>query len=218
MKLLHRFSLPITLTLCLCLISNKGRATIGLAEWEVYTPGGNVISDSDSWRDLCGNGICLRADTSELNLERVVFISDLKRWRFYQDYMIGETKNEYFIFNELNKEIKKYSTENQFSDEIEKLNLGSPKSPWLTPEDGWEEAWFPVLIWQQCKNILKGENVDNPSLSKEVCQQKLAPERLAQYKERTWGQQCIKINFNELTDNQSGQNLKEFCNDIMNGN
>ncbi|MCL1470073.1 hypothetical protein [Argonema antarcticum] len=130
MKILHRFSVPITLTLCLCLAPNKGAATIGLAEWEVYTPGGNVISHSDSWRDLCGDGDCLRSDTSDSNSdlspERLVFVSDLKRWRFYNEYVIGQTKKEYFIFNEVSKQIKKYSTEKHFLDALEKANLGEP--------------------------------------------------------------------------------------------
>lgn len=225
MKIPHQFSLALTLIISIWLLPNKGAATIGLAEWQVYTPGGNEIGDSDAWIDLCGDGICLRSD-SNLNLEQLVFVSDLKRWRFYQDYVIGETKNDYFIFNEVSKEIKRYSTEKQFLDQLEKANLGEAKSPWLTAHDGWEEAWFPIVIWKPCQDILNGENVNESQtlslgysdISKEVCQQKLAPKQLVQYRERTWGRQCRNMNFNELPDNQEGQNLKEFCYNIMNAN
>lgn len=228
MKILHRFSLLITLPLWFCLVPNQGVATIGLAEWEVYTPGGNVISHSDAWQDLCGDGDCLRADTSDLNSERLVFVTDLKRWRFYNGYVIGETKNEYFIFHEASQEIKKYRTEQQFLDALEKAKLGEPKSSWLTRDDAWEEAWFPLVIWSPCQNILNAgnQNVSTsptaefgyPGLSQAVCQQKLAPERLAQYKERTWGRQCRQVNFRQLSSAPSERTFQEFCTRIMQAN
>lgn len=228
MKILHRFSLPITLTLCFSFMPNQGVATIGLAEWEVYTPGGNVISHSDAWQDLCGDGDCLRADTSDLNSERLVFVTDLKRWRFYNGYVIGETKNEYFIFHEASKEIKKYRTEKQFFDALEEAKLGEPKSSWLTKDDAWEEAWFPFIIWAPCQNILKAGNQDinasqtagfnYPGLSQEICQQKLSSVRLAQYKERTWGRQCRQVNFNQLSSEGSERTFQEFCIQIMRQN
>lgn len=226
MNRLHRFPLPIALTLCFCLVPNPGAATVGLAEWEVYTPGGNIISNSDSWQDLCGDGACLRADTSEQNSgfdrERSVFISDLERWRFYNESVVGKTKSEYFIFNEVSKKITKYGTEQQFLEALKAANLGEPKSPWLTKEDAWEEAWFPILIWEPCQRLLKGEinssqtgRLGEPGLSKEVCQQKLAPNQFVQYQERTWGRQCKRVNFDELSQERSERRFQEFCKQIM---
>jgi len=85
------------------LIPQVSLPTIGLAEWSVYTPGGNIISHVDGWKERYGD--CLRADDSDATLNpeqrQQVYVAHLKRWKYYQDYVIGESNQGFFIFNEI---------------------------------------------------------------------------------------------------------------------
>lgn len=39
------------------------RSTVGFAEWQVYTPSGNLILHADGWKETYGD--CLKADDAD---------------------------------------------------------------------------------------------------------------------------------------------------------
>jgi hypothetical protein len=132
-------------------------ASIGLAEWTVYTPGGNIICHSDGWKETYRD--CLRADDSDrsLSLEQrqKVYVPHLRRWRYYRDYVIGENDQGVFAFNEINKAVQYFKNENELLKAVQQNRLGRAKSDWLTASDGWTEARFPQFVWKHVRPLLR---------------------------------------------------------------
>src|SRR5207302_2138003 len=62
-------------------------ATAGLAEWEIKTPGGNLISHVDPF--IAANGTCLRSARPE-----AIYVAHLDWWRYYRNAVVGKAKNE----------------------------------------------------------------------------------------------------------------------------
>ncbi|UBF28159.1 hypothetical protein K9N68_09880 [Kovacikia minuta CCNUW1] len=137
-------------------------ASIGLAEWSVYTPGGNLISHEDGWKQTYGD--CLRADDSDSTLpaetRQKVYVAFLEQWRYYKNHVIGKSKAGFFLFHETNKQVTYFRSEPALMAAIAAQNLGTPKSDWLTGQDGWNEAWLPTL-WKPCQPFLRRNGKPN---------------------------------------------------------
>jgi hypothetical protein len=198
-------------------------ASIGLAEWGVYTPGGNLISHEDGWKERYGD--CLRADDADFKLpseeRQKVYVAFLQRWRYYKNYVVGESKAGFFLFNETSKKVTYIESEAAFLQAIANQNLGTPKSNWLTGQDGWTEAWLPML-WKPCQSLLSATaNPVKPSsdasatASRQACEKTFSPENLALYRETTWGRTCQKLKDNQFTDATERQNWQTFCHAIL---
>src|SRR5262249_15416337 len=135
-----------------------GFATAGLAEWEIQTPGGNVISHIDPLKARYGD--CLRKpdDTPGLVSDRPqdVFVAHLEWWRYYPGHGVGKGRAGYFVFVETTRVVTFVSTESRLYDEIRRRGLGAPLSARLTPADGWNEAWLPVYR-DRCAKLAAGD-------------------------------------------------------------
>lgn len=200
-------------------------ATAGFAEWEVITPGGNVIRHQDGWKEEHGD--CLTPDEETLRNESQpsVYVSHLRRWRYFTGYVTGESDKGFFVFNEATKDVKKFKTETEFNAAMGSLKLGEPLSPWLTGQDGYSEAWLPYFFWRPCK-IQLGEIKATPEEQKSLevmrwntvdCKTILAPDRLKIYRVTTWGRQCKKIRAepNKCYSPSECEGLLKFCSELL---
>ncbi len=64
-------------------------ATAGLAEWEIKTPGGNLISHVDPF--IAANGTCLRSARPE-----AIYIAHLDWWRYLSERRGRQSKEGVF--------------------------------------------------------------------------------------------------------------------------
>ena len=210
------------LVLSLTFTSQPSRASVGFAEWQVYTPGGNLILHADGWKETYGD--CLKADDDDPTLpasqRKKVYVSHLRRWQYYQGYIAGESQKGFFLFSEVSKQVTTFSDEQALNQAIASQGLGQPKSHWLTSQDGWAEAWFPEMIWQPCQEILnpsprKIPGKDFGPLARAECQQALAKETLALYRETTWGRQCKLLQAAPISTQRQQPTLKAFCTELL---
>jgi hypothetical protein len=152
-------------------------ATAGLAEWTIVTPGGHLISHTDGWKETYGD--CLRDDDGE-----TVFVSHLKRWRYYTERVIGEADVGYFVFDEKTERVERFARERELLDAAREF--GNPRSPWLRGGDGWLEAWFPFVVWEPCR---RGQR----SLGNVECSAADDAALLERYRLTTWGRYCRQM-------------------------
>ena len=96
-----------------------------LASWWQKTPNGNEIC-KEKWNDNYVIGIKCKILEKESNQDGHM-ISNLKRWYFYKNFIIGELaeggQKKYFIFDETNCQEQEILTQNGFRNRIEALNL-----------------------------------------------------------------------------------------------
>ena len=183
-------------------------ATAGFAEWEVYTPGGNLISHTDIWK--AEHGTCLRSDAQPDAGDTTIFVSFLTRWRYYPGHVVGDYDDGHFIFDEITREVRRYSSAAEFQRGIESASLRQPISRWLASRDGWQEAWLPFFVWRPCRDA------SLPSaLSPAECEAALDPQELGLYKQTTWGRLCAEWDSRGRLKDEM-QFLEEFCQEIRN--
>lgn len=110
-------------------------ATAGLAEWEIRTPGGNLISSIDPLKS--SYGICLRKADQTQGLISTnpadIYVSHLEWWNYYKGYVAGKGK-QYFLFNEKTRKAQFFATEPQMLQTIFARGLGTPISKRLTAQ------------------------------------------------------------------------------------
>jgi hypothetical protein len=123
-------------------------ARAGLAEWEVPTTGGHLISHLDPWVEQ--HGTCLRGTRGER-----VFVAHLEWWQQYSGAVIGKARNGYFLFAEFTERLEWFRNEQGLRAAIEQRRLGAPQSDQLTPADGWDLT-VGAAIRQQCERMVPG--------------------------------------------------------------
>jgi len=178
-------------------------ATAGFAEWEVYTPGGHMISHSDLWKDEHGD--CLRSDAQPDAGDARIFVSHLERWRYYPGHVAGLSTDGWFLFDETTETLRRFVSESRLESALTNARVDAPISGWLTGADGWREAWFPFMVWRPCRLRLGGDaealgftaeqvetlrRADGAFLSESECRAAMAPEWFELYRRTTWGRQC----------------------------
>ncbi len=168
----------------------------GLAEWQVFTPGGHVIRGVNNLKEP--HGVCLMDALAEPRPEgSLILINHLLRWRYYPGHVAAETEEGYLLLEERGHKIRR------FHSEVELLSttqlIGPALSPWLTPADAQEEAMFPASIWEPCTREMhlqasgSSSPPDFPSglaPDPRLCALSLAPERLRYHRLTTWGRVC----------------------------
>ena len=131
-------------------------ATAGLAEWEISTPGGNLISHIDPLKDRYGT--CLRKADAQpgvvLDDPARVYADQLEWWQYYPGYVAGKARRGLFIFEESSRAVRYFKNERDLADELTRRKVGKPSSQRKTPADGWNEAWLPV-IRARCAQLTK---------------------------------------------------------------
>ena len=127
-------------------------ATAGLAEWEIKTPGGNLISHVDPF--IAANGTCLRSALPE-----TIYVAHLDWWRYYRNALVGKAKNGFFIFNETSHAVSFFASEADLNRAIAERRLGTPTADRMTPADGWRQVWEPLLV-ERCRQLMSGNNAE----------------------------------------------------------
>ena len=134
---------------------NQGtaNATAGFAEWEVRTPGGNFICHTDPY--LSKFKIWLSVGCQE----EAALVERLHRWRYYEGFVVGEAERGDFVFDERRRDVIWLSPNVTSESEANARHL-APISDWLSPGDGYAEAWFTPLTWKFCRDKLRLEPKD----------------------------------------------------------
>ncbi len=166
--------------------SGSAFATAGFAEWEIFTPGGHLISHVDGWKEQ--HGTCLRSEPTPGGASRV-FVAHLERWRYYEGYVVGQSRSGHFVFDERTERVHRLSDDKAVRDVLTRLGVGGPVSPWLMAADGWEEAWFPFYVWKPCRDGLQRSG-QATWLTPEACAKARSPEKLDLLRRTTWGRHC----------------------------
>lgn len=120
-------------------------ATAGLAEWEIKTPGGNLISHVDP--HIATHGTCLRSDKLE-----TIYVSRLEWWRYYRGAVAGKAERGFFLFDEANRAVRFFETREALAGTIRERRLGASTSAQLTAADGWYRAWGPFFL-KTCQEL-----------------------------------------------------------------
>jgi hypothetical protein len=159
MKGKHMKSLACFISILSYIVAPSGYATVGFAEWEIDTPGGNKIGRLDSWKEK--HGTCLLTAGDERGLrhgrDEEVYVSHIGWWQFFEGYIIGESKQAFFLFDEQLKVARFFKSEALLKRRVNELRIGRPISKKLTPSDGWTMVWGPVLKAQYEKLRKRGE-------------------------------------------------------------
>lgn len=121
-------------------------ATAGFAEWEIKTPGGNLISRVDPF--IATHGTCLRHDGQP----EAIYVSHLEWWRYYRGAVTGQAKLGLFLFDEINRTVRYFETREALAAAVRQRRLGAPTSAPLTPKDGWNQVWAPVFE-RRCRQL-----------------------------------------------------------------
>ena len=144
-------------------------ATAGFAEWEIKTPGGNLISHVDPF--IAANGTCLRSVSPEK-----IYVAHLEWWRYYRNAVVGKAKKGFFILDETSHRVSFFVSEAELKGAIAERQMGAPTAPQMTPEDGWRQVWGPLLL-DRCKQLMidsgsfQGVGEATEAGIKSICQQ-----------------------------------------------
>lgn len=115
------------------------QASIGLAEWEVTTPGGHRISSIDPIKEE--HGISLRAKSDDTK----IYIDQIQWWQYYPGLVVGAARQGSFLFDEVTNRVTYFKSEAELKLELTRRQLKTPLSKRYTPQDGWNEAWLPIM-------------------------------------------------------------------------
>ena len=126
------------------LFTNAARATIGLAEWSVSTPGAHLVCSQDPFK--AEHGVCLRtSDKSGQGEVGRVWVSKIQWWQYYKGAVAGECARGHFLFEEKSHQLSYVPTEVALKSLIKGLPAPKPLTRRITPEDGWKLANGPFL-------------------------------------------------------------------------
>jgi hypothetical protein len=131
----------IVFLLGMAVFSNSVQATAGLAEWELQTPGTNLISHLDPF--IAEYGTCLRPADKRKEWNREMYVVRIDWWQYYKGHVVGKARKGFFIFDELSNGVSYFRVEENF--DCETKNLGGPLTRRLTAQDGWKLTWGPVM-------------------------------------------------------------------------
>lgn len=152
--------------------SNPVSGTIGLAEWHLKTPGGNKIAHADPWKEKHGTCLITYGHPDK------IYVSNIDWWQYFNDYIIGKTQNSFFLFKESEKTTAFVANETSLHAQARELNIGSPISIKMTPQDGWNMVWDFGLAYQM-KNGKEYESLSDD-------QKELIRNKLRTYKDNTF--------------------------------
>src|SRR2546425_3159525 len=98
--------------LMLALIATFGAATVqpatgavGLAEWEIETPGGHRISHVDPLKARFGTCLRRAGDMAD------VYADHLEWWTYHPGHVVGKAAKGYFLFDERSRRIEYFPSE-----------------------------------------------------------------------------------------------------------
>lgn len=133
--------LPITVVApeVFSVLKQPARATVGLAEWEIITPGGDRISYLDPLKEQ--HGVSLRSGTTD----SLIYIDQIQWWQYYPGLVVGSARRGVFLFDEATSRVTYFKSEAQLKTELNRRQLKTPLSQRYRPQDGWNEVWLPIF-------------------------------------------------------------------------
>lgn len=137
--------MPAFLALLLGMAAMPAVATMGLAEWEVPTPGTNIVCSSDPFK--ADHGVCLRTpeNLGGKRADTKIAVSHIEWWQYYPGYVIGKAREGYFLFHETRRTVAFEPTKAALSKRLEALGRRTPSGRRLLPKDGWEMVWSAIV-------------------------------------------------------------------------
>jgi len=132
-------------------VGSSASARVGLAEWEVETPGGHLVSHVDPWVEQ--HGTCLRQRT--VGSDPGILVDHVEWWRYYPDHVAGKAQGGYFLLHELTHALSRHASEAALETALRQRGVGAATSARLTPADGWRQTWRPVLE-SRCRQASTG--------------------------------------------------------------
>ena len=120
-------------------------ARAGLAEWEVATPGGNVVCHADPYAEQ--HGTCLRAGDARgaAQPQPAIYVDHIEWWQYYRGYVVGKARGGFFVFREDSRQVMRFASEDAMRARVKSLAPGDPVTRPLTPADGWALTWAPIM-------------------------------------------------------------------------
>jgi hypothetical protein len=132
-------------------VGSPAVARVGLAEWEVETPGGHLVSHADPWVEQ--HGTCLRQRGG--GNDPGILIDHVEWWQYYPDHVAGKAQGGYFLLHEPTHAVSRHASEAALQAALRQRGVGSAISGRLTPADGWRQAW-PPLLEGRCRQAQAG--------------------------------------------------------------
>src|SRR5436189_6279484 len=96
------------------------QGTAGFAEWDLKTPGTNVICHSDPFIEKYGT--CLRpADkTPGVIADQTAYVAQIEWWQYFKGHVVGRAQKGFFVFNESTRAVKYFDAEEKLQGEMKK--------------------------------------------------------------------------------------------------
>jgi hypothetical protein len=113
LKVLRFLALTVITLLIFCQTPAWG--TIGIAEWEISTPGGNKIGNND--------GLPSNVHTAIYRDYSTIYVKSVQEYGFYEGVIIGKAEKSFFWFNEKTKEVNYFSTQEQLCSKVKAKGL-----------------------------------------------------------------------------------------------
>jgi hypothetical protein len=157
---------------------HPGMATVGMAEWDLKTPGTNVVCHADPF--IAQHGTCLRPTDKKrgVTTDETVYVSRIEWWQYFKGHVVGKAQRGFFVFNETSKAVGYFDTEAGLQARLKQLHLDQPLTRRLTPADGWQLVWAPVMR-QGLERLKKSDEYKKMS----DAQRQAIEKQLEQYKE-----------------------------------
>jgi hypothetical protein len=105
----------------LLLCGQVAGGTIGIAEWQESTPGGNKIGNNDGLPSKVGTAIYSDRDYSDSYYK--VYVKNVQKYGFYNGAIAGKSAGGFFLFNEQTKNVTYFSSQQQLCFDIEQRKL-----------------------------------------------------------------------------------------------
>lgn len=153
-------------------------AGVGMAEWDLKTPGTNVVCHTDPF--IAQHGTCLRPAEKKPGViaDETVYVSRIEWWQYFKGHVIGKAQRGFFVFNETSKAVGYVDTEAGLQARLQQLRLDQPLTRRLTSADGWQLVWAPVMR-QGFERLKKSDEYKKMS----DAQRKVLEKQIEQYKE-----------------------------------
>jgi hypothetical protein len=178
------------LVLALLWAAPPAAATVGLAEWEIVTPGGNRVAHTDTWKETEGD-VIVNGDP----LHPRLLVSRVRRWQYVGGLIVGEAGVDgatgWFVVDEASLQVTPFPSEEALRGELGARKLPAPTA-WYTAGDGWAEAWYPIYTWTPCRAAagLSGTTPIRPPLPD--CAERMDAAHL-EAAGRTWKGYCARL-------------------------
>jgi hypothetical protein len=113
----------VVLIILICCLQSAAWATAGFAEWEISTPGGNKIGNNDGLPAEVKGAAIYNGEIHPNDNSSRIYVDLVGKYGFYDGAIIGETHNQFFLFDESTKAVTKFSTKAALCSDVKAKDL-----------------------------------------------------------------------------------------------